>query len=156
MKRAIIKGSLLAIIFVAALMLTSMIMNQGNTDMTTEMGEATFPIVSMSLNGYRVNSLHGYAANMDSAHLRDFLQPVESDRRISVQMNTYGRDVSRIAFEVRSLDGERLVESTEVADFEEDEEGIPFDITLKDLIEYNTEYMLVFLVSHLGGEPIRY
>ena len=55
MKRAIIKGSLLAIIFVAALMLTSMIMNQGNTDMTTEMGEATFPIVSMSLNGYRVN-----------------------------------------------------------------------------------------------------
>lgn len=156
MKRAIIKGSLLGFIFVAALMLTSMIMNQGNTDMTTEMGEATFPIVSMSLNGYRVNILHGYAENMDSAHLRDFLQPVESDRKISARLDPYGREVSKIAFEVRSLDGERLVESTDVTDFEEDEEGISFDITLKDLIEYDTEYMLVFLVTPLGGEPIRY
>lgn len=156
MKRTIIKGGLLGVIFVAALMLTSMIMNQGNTDMTTEMGEATFPIVSMSLNGYRVNSLHGYAENMDSAHLRDSLQPVESDRKISVRLDTYGSEVSRIAFEVRSLDGERLVESTEVTGFEEEETDLSFDITLKDLIENDTEYMLVFLVTPQGGEPIRY
>ena len=33
--------------------------------MTAEMGEATFPVVSMSVAGYRVNDLHGYAQNMD-------------------------------------------------------------------------------------------
>ena len=114
MRRAIIKGCLLGIIFMAALMLISTIMNQGNTDMTTEMGEATFPVVSMSVSGYRVNNLRGYAQSMDCAYLRDTLQPVESDRKIAVQLDTYGRKISQVSFEVRSLDGERLVESTEV------------------------------------------
>ena len=156
MRRAIIKGCLLGIIFMAALVLISRIMNQGNTDMTTEMGEATFPIVSMSAGGYSVNDLHGYAENMDSAYLRDTLQPVESDRKIAVQMNTYGRNIAQIAFEVRSLDGERLVESTEVTDYEEEDSLISFDITLKDLIENNREYMLLFLVTPQEGGQIRY
>ena len=47
MKRAIIKGTLLGIIFMAALMLLSAVMNQGNTDMTTEMREASYPIISI-------------------------------------------------------------------------------------------------------------
>lgn len=156
MRRAIIKGCLLGIIFVAALMLISMIMNQGNTDMTTEMGEATFPVISMSVEGHRVNNLHGYAENMDCAYLRDTLQPVESDRKIAVRMDTYGTKVAHVGFEVRSLDGERLVESTEVTEYAEDDSGISFDIILKDLIEYDIEYMLVFLVTPQGREPIRY
>lgn len=156
MRRAIIKGCLLGVIFVAALMLISMIMNQGNTDMTTEMREAVYPIVSMSVNGQRVNELHGYAENMESAYLRDTLQPVEEDRKIAVSVDTYGTDLSGIAFEVRSLDGERLVESTEVTEYETEEETVSFDITLKDLIENSTEYMLVFLITPQGGETIRY
>lgn len=156
LRRAIIKGCLLGIIFMTALVLISTIMNQDNTNMTASMGDATFPVVSMSVSGYRVNNLHGYAENMDCAYLRDTLQPVESDRKIEVTLDTYGRDISQIAFEVRSLDGERLVESTEVTAFEQKEDGIRFDITLKDLIEYDTEYMLVFLVTPQGGTPIRY
>ncbi len=156
MRRAIIKGCLLGIIFMAALMLISTIMNQGNTDMTTEMGEATFPVVSMSVSGYRVNNLRGYAQSMDCAYLRDTLQPVESDRKIAVQLDTYGRKISQVSFEVRSLDGERLVESTEVTELAGEDSEIHFDITLKDLIEYDTEYMLVFLVEPEGGNTIRY
>lgn len=156
MKRAIIKGSLLGIIFAAALMLISMVMNQGNTDMTTEMGEASYPIISMSVDGYDVNSLHGYAESMDSAYLRGTLQPVGSDRKIDVHLDTYGRDIAGIAFEVRSLNGDRLVESTEVEEYEQSDTRIDFNITLKDLIEYNTEYMLVFLITPTENEPIRY
>lgn len=155
-KRAIIKGILLGMIFAAALMLISAVMNQGNTDMTTEMAEASYPIISMSAEGYRINQLHGYAESMDSAHLRDTVQPVESDRKIDVRMNTYGRDIEKIAFEVRDLSGERLVESTEVTEYEQDDEQIRFSIILKDLIEYDTEYMLVFLITPQEYTPIRY
>ena len=70
MKKAIIKGVLLGTIFAAALMLISMVMNQGNTDMTTEMGEAVYPIISLSADGHDINSLHGYADSMDCAYLR--------------------------------------------------------------------------------------
>lgn len=156
MKKAIIKGVSLGIIFVLALFIISAVMNQGNTDMTTEMGDPTFPIVSMSVKGYEVNSLHGYAESMSSAYLRDTLQPVENDRKIGVQIDTYGRKISEIAFEVRSLEGERLVESTEVTSYKQETDVITFDITLKDLVENDTEYLLVFLVTPEGSTPIRY
>lgn len=156
MKKAIIKGGILGIIFALALMILSTVMNQGNTDMTTEMGEATYPVVSMKVDGHRVNSLHGYADSMNSAYLRDTLQPVEIDRKVSVQIDTYGRKIGNIAFEVRSPDGERLVENTQVDSFEQNEDTVSFEITLKDLIENDTEYMLVFLVTPEGGESIRY
>lgn len=156
MKRAIIKGILLGMIFAAALMLISMVMNKGNTDMTTEMREASFPVISLSTEGYSVNSLHGYAENMDSAYLRDTVQPVESDRKIDVKMDTYGRDIDQIAFEVRNLNGERLVENTVVSEYVRKDGQIDFSIILKDLIEYDTEYMLVFLVTPKESETIRY
>lgn len=156
MKKAIIKGILLGVIFMAALMLISRIMNQGNTDMTTEMREASYPIVSMFTEGHRINSLHGYSASMDSAHMRDTIQPVGSDRKMEVRLNTYGKRIARIAFEVRSLNGDRLVESTEVEEYEQNDTAIDFSITLKDLIEYDTEYMLVFLITPEASEPVRY
>lgn len=156
MKRAIIKGVLLGCIFALALMILSRVMNQGNTDMTTEMGEATYPVLSMYVDAYRVGSLHGYAQAMECAYLRDNLQPIGEDRRIDVRMDTYGRGIDTIAFEVRSLDGERLVESTPVEDYQVNEDDISFSITLKDLIESDTEYMLVFLVTPQNSAPIRY
>lgn len=156
MKKAIIKGGLLGVIFAAALALISMVMNQGNTDMTTEMGEAVYPIISMSVDGYDVNSLHGYADSMDAAYLRGTLQPVGSDRKINVHLDTYGRDIAQIAFEVRSLNGDRLVENTQVEEYEQRDTQINFSITLKDLIAYDTEYMLVFLVTPTESTPIRY
>ena len=156
MKKAIIKGILLGIIFMAALTLISTIMNQGNTDMTTEMSEATYPVVSMLAEGHRVNSLHGYAESMDSAHLRDTVQPVGSDRKIDVRLSTYGTRIEHIAFEVRSINGERLVESTEVEEYEQNDTAIDFSITLKDLIELETEYMLVFMITPEECAPVRY
>ena len=156
MKRAIIKGVLLGCIFALALMILSRVMNQGNTDMTTEMGEATYPVLSMHVGAYRVGSLHGYAQSMECAYLRDNLQPVDEDRKIDVKMDTYGRGIDDIAFEVRSLDGERLVESTTVEEYETEGNEISFSITLKDLIENDTEYMLVFLVTPANSTPVRY
>lgn len=156
MKRAIIKGVLLGVIFTLALMILSTVMNQGNTDMTTEMGEATYPVVSMFVDGHRVNSLHGYTDSMKTAYIRDTLQPVENNRKVKVRIDTYGREIAEIAFEVRSPDGERLVENTQVDSYEQVEDAINFEITLKDLIENDTEYMLVFLITPQGAEPIRY
>lgn len=156
MKKAIIKGVLLGLIFAAALMLISTIMNQGNTDMTTEMADASYPIISMLTEGHRVNSLHGYSESMDTAHLRETLQPVGRDRKLDVRLNTYGNRIARIAFEVRSINGERLVESTEVDEYEQNSKAIDFSITLKDLIDFDTEYMLVFLITPEERAPIRY
>ena len=96
MKRTIIKSVILMVVFVVALFTVSSIMNQGNTDMTTEMGEATLPTLSMRLGAYEVNSLHGYTKEMETASLRDTLLPVDNDRKVVVRMNTYGITVDDI------------------------------------------------------------
>ena len=56
-------------------------------------------------------------------------------------------------FEVRSIDGERLVENTEIAEYEEDENTITAEFTIKDLIDADTEYMLVLLLKITGVRP---
>ena len=49
MKKNIIKGIYLGAVFGIALVLASTVMNKGNTDMTTEMSEASFPIVTIQI-----------------------------------------------------------------------------------------------------------
>ena len=156
MKKNIIKGIYLGAVFGIALVLASTVMNKGNTDMTTEMSEASFPIVTMQIENYQVNSLHGYAEIMDTSYLRDTLLPIGSDRKVSFSIDTYGNEIDTLAFEVRSINGTRLVESTEIEGYEQENDKISCTITLKDLINADEEYMLVLLVTPSGKETIRY
>lgn len=156
MRRTVIKSVIIAAVFAIALLVLSKIMNQGNTDMTVEMSEASYPVVSMHVEGYDINRLHGYATAMNTAYLRDSLLPVGSDRTVSVAVDTYQTEISALSFEVRSLDGSRLVESTDITDYERDGDVLNFQITLKDLIDPDTEYLLVFLITPADREPIRY
>ena len=156
MRKAIIKGIYLLVVFIAALFFISGAMNNGNTDMTTEMSEAEFPIVTMLIDEYKVNRLHGYAHSMDTRYLRDTLLPIGEDRNVSFMIDTYGKAIDTIAFEVRSINGERLVESTPIENYSEKEDIIQCKVTLKDLISTDEEYMFVLLLTPFDGDTIRY
>ncbi len=156
MKKTVIKGVYLIIIFLAALFGVSAVMNKGNTDMTVEMGEASFPVITMQLDEYQVNRLHGYAKDMDTSYLRDTLLPIGSNRNVAFTVDTYGNTIESLSFEVRSINGERLVESTEIENYEEVDGKIRCEITLKDLISAGKEYMLVIFLTPEGKESIRY
>lgn len=156
MKKTVIKGVYLIIIFLAALFGVSAVMNKGNTDMTVEMGEASFPVITMQLDEYQVNRLHGYAKDMDTSYLRDTLLPIGSNRNVAFTVDTYGNTIESLSFEVRSINGERLVESTEIENYEEVDGQIRCEITLKDLISAGKEYMLVIFLTPEGKESIRY
>lgn len=59
-------------------------------------------------------------------------------------------------FEVRSVDGERLIESTEVTDYETTAAGIFGTLTAKDLLETGKEYEMVLLLTLDTGNTARY
>ena len=124
MKKGIIKGVIVLSVFLMALITISNIMNQGNTDMTIEMAQAVYPVVSVDYNGYSLNQMHGYAQAMEVSQMRESITPLTSGRRISLRIDTYGTPVHDISFEVRSLDGGRLVENTQVEDYVQDEDQI--------------------------------
>ncbi|MCM1253116.1 MAG: hypothetical protein NC321_09865 [Clostridium sp.] len=156
MKKTILKGIYLTVVFLMALFGVGIVMNQGNTDMTMEMGQATFPIVTMQIDKYSVDRLHGYADSMSTSYVRDTLLPIGEDRKVSFNIKTYENEIADISFEVRSVNGERLVESTEIEEFEEKDGQIQCEITLKDLISANEEYMFVLFVRPKEKDTIRY
>ena len=76
MKKGIIKGVIVLSVFLMALITISNIMNQGNTDMTIEMAQAVYPVVSVDYNGYSLNQMHGYAQAMEVSQMRESITPL--------------------------------------------------------------------------------
>lgn len=156
MRKQIFKAIGFLVVFIIALNIISQIMNKGNTDLTVEMSEASFPIVSMKVSGHSVNQLHGYCKEMEANYLRDTLTPLPENRCLQVDINTFGTAISTITYEVRSLDTTRLVESTPVYNYLSQDDHISAEFNIKDLIDDNTEYILVTILGTESGKEIRY
>ena len=60
MMKKLIKAGVLLIIFVAALIVSSLVINRGSGDQIVDMGAPTLPRVWFTLNGEKVNVLTGY------------------------------------------------------------------------------------------------
>ena len=155
MKRSLIKALGFTFTFFLSLFIISKVMNQGNTDMTTEMSPASYPLIFMNIEGERVNCLHGYAQEMEGSYLRDTITVIPQGRTVRFEIDKFNADVQKISYELRSVDGERLIENGEITNKEESKESILASVTLKDLIDTQTEYNLIFLLETETNE-IRY
>ncbi len=156
MKKICIKTAVWIVTFFLSILILSSFMNQGNTDMTVEMGKATLPLVYMSQGGERINCLHGYVKEMRGSTMRDTITPLGTGRNLSITVEKLGRHIKNMSFEVRSVDGERLVEATDITQYTDEKEYIYASFTVKDLIEDNTEYNLILFLEDSDGQVIRY
>lgn len=156
MKKYIIRWSIVAVTFFVALFVISGIMNKGNTDMTAEMAEASFPVVSIKYQGNYINELHGYDDVMEVNYMRESITPLSEGRGVSIEIDCYDREIAGISYEVRSLDGERLVENTRIQEFTKEEDKINVSFGLKDLIDNNKEYVMVIILTTRENQEIRY
>ncbi len=144
------------VVFLVSVFVTSALMNKGNTDMTTEMSHATFPSVVFKADGMRYNRMKGYITDMDIYRMHDSMSPVGADRKLSIEVDSFGNVIQKISFQVRSLSDGRLIEDTEVLDYIESEDGMTADITLKDLMAYGEEYSLCIFLTTGDNKVIRY
>ena len=135
MKKNIIKITVAIVVFLIAVILSDLIMNQGNSNMTVEMGPATLPVVRI-MNGDKIlNTMYGYTRQMEGEYLKDSIFCLEQNRNVKIQIEKFDAKISNISFEVRSTDGERLVEDTSIADYQEEQKYIQAEFTIKDLID---------------------
>lgn len=155
MKKTLIKISVFVAVFFVTLIAAAKIMNKGHENITMEMSQATFPIVYMERNGSKYNSLYGYSNAMNTIFQRDVITVLGENRDTGIVIDTFGRSIEKISMEVRSIDGERLIENSEISNYKVENEEIHANIALKDLIDKDTEYMLI-LVLNVDGEEIRY
>ncbi len=155
MKNAISKGIVCLAVFILTLFVSSSIYNKGNEEMTANMTEASLPLVYVTTNGISHNYMHGLRQELNGSFFRDTITPLGDGRTLSFTIDKYGNSIDKISFEVRSIDGERLVERTSVEDYDEDAQQINATVTVKDLIENGVEYNWILMLE-TGGETVRY
>lgn len=156
MKKVVLKGLVFFLTFCISVIVISRIINKGNNDLTVDMPAATFPIIYMSTEGIAYNELHGYSKSMDTAYMRETITVLDEGRSTGFKIDTYGQKIDSIKYEVRSVDGDRLIESTTAEDYKRGTDFITGSITVKDLIDRNTEYEMIIILHTEFREEIRY
>ena len=119
MQKGAIKAVVLTVIFFVAVGVFSMMTNHVNEDLTTEMKNATLPVITLESSEQEVNELYGYRTKMNAASMRDTITPIGKDRKLPVTIQTYETSVDAISYEIRSLDGERLIANADVNSYDE-------------------------------------
>ena len=156
MKKRIIKSAVFLLAFCLTLIITGKYMNRGNQDMTMKMGEATLPIVTFLQGDIEVNELHGHTQKMSVAGMASNIVQLGENREISFQIDLYDTFLTGVSLEVRSCDGERLIEKIEFPEYEENENQILINTALKDLLEEGKEYALIVVLTDGNGRESRY
>jgi len=124
--------------------------------MTVDMESAALPVVSISFKNGNINKLHGYVQSVDLRKFRPSLTPLNGDRHLKMHIRKYGEAVSNLFYEVRSRSGDRLIEKTDIAELSESGDSIDAAITLKDLIDDDTEYFLCVGLTDSRGREVKY
>lgn len=150
MKKQIIKPIVLSVLFLAAVVFFSVITNQDNKDLTTTLAEATLPVVRFYEGDTPMNELHGYVTKMDSTAMRDTITPVDDERILPMSVATYGCKIDGIRYEIRSMDGQRLVAKSDVTDYKENGNQITTELAIQNLLTTNEEYTLI--ITLLSGK----
>ena len=155
MNRKAVKPIVLILVFLGALITFSIITNKENKDLTTTMAEATLPIMQFTYRGNVLNELHGYAQEMDVLSMRDGVMPIGTNRKMNLEILTYGQNIDNLAYEIRSLDGNRLLVEEPSAKLSGTATKKTCDITLPSLFTENEEYNMV-LTLKVGEKNIYY
>lgn len=155
MQKGTIKAAVLLIIFIIAVLVFGKLTNHTNEDLTTEMEEATLPVISLYQDGRELNELHGYATEMNAAYMRDSITPIGEDWKLPIAIQTYQTAVDTISYEIRSLDAERLIANADVSSYEEKHGKITAELQIQNLLETGEEYLLIIRLES-GDKPIYY
>ena len=156
MKKTIIRIAVCVVVFLASALIIGNIMNQGHNNMTMEMAPATLPMITMESGGVACNELHGNTVEMDVAYQKDCITLLGEGRQANFTVDTFGREITGISTEVRSIDGSRLIENSEVTGWKANGKSFSVSLTLKDLIDTNTQYSLTLILELEGEQKVYY
>ncbi|MCR5374397.1 MAG: hypothetical protein K6E39_03370, partial [Lachnospiraceae bacterium] len=155
MAKILLKAGILTGIFVISVFIMEFFSSISGEDRTAKMSEPTLPTIVLFENGQEINTLFGYTSEMNTDYMRDTITPLFNNLSLPVVINTYGADVEAINYKVRTLNGDRLVEDTDVREFSVDGAKIKVTFSIQNLLEAKVEYQLVITLT-VDGRDVYY
>ena len=156
MKKFLLRFTVFWLTFGITLVVASRVLNKDRDNLIGDMPDASLPLMNMYYGDVAYNRMVGYTVPMDIPVNRGCITILGENRRTWFGVKTFGRNVTAICAEVRSADGERLIETIDVTDYQLENDEIRGSLAPKDLIEKDQEYVLTIILELDGWEEVRY
>lgn len=115
------KAGILTTVFVLAILISSLVLNQGTSDITVGLSDPDLPRVAFEVRNQRVNALEGYVDEMDITAMRDTITPISDNGLLNMYLETGGQEIAGIRYEAYSLNGEEVYLQNAVKELSEDQ-----------------------------------
>lgn len=114
MKKGTIRIIVLSVVFIIALFVTSYFTNSQDADLTADMGTATLPTISFTVQEQPINLLAGHIEEMDIAAVRDTIVPLDAEGNVTVNIQKHGQKIEGLHYEILTVNGtETLAQKTQ-------------------------------------------
>lgn len=152
MKKILIRVGVLAFVFLAAIVISSMVMNRGVDDQVVDMGGPTLPMISFQQGDEKINALAGYVNEMDITSMRDTITPFDKNSTLEMNLEAFGNQIDAIAYRVCSLDGEKVYQEEQVKEFSDDK----VLLDLSDVVPEEERESVLEVILSVGEKKIHY
>lgn len=156
MYKRLIRIGVLIVVFFVTVFAAGYFVNREASGLTAQMAKGTLPVIRTVVEGQKMNLMRGYAQGMEPQTMRDTLTPLEEDRSLSIVIDKSDRKIKSLSYKIRTIDASNLIEDTEISDYKEAEEEIQATLQIKNLLEENTEYLLILSLHFESGETYEY
>ena len=158
MKKILQKAGILFLIFIGALVvyfISARNTMEKESTVYTSMEEPSLPVVYTKLGSKDINCLHGYMQDMGNQAARGSISVLPEDRGLNIRIEEYGNTITGIGYEIRNLSMERLIERTEVEEWNSSDGSVQAVLPIQNLLARNKTYLLILTVT-TGEKEIRY
>lgn len=151
MKKGIQKILILLLVFIAAMAAVFFFLHgdsEGEKVVYEGMSQASLPVVYAVYDGRRINRMYGYTTEMQDEYMRDDITPLPEEGGLEISVDCYADTVTGISYVLRDSASGRLLESTEIADWETSSrtdltgDVISASLPVQKLITAGQEYLL--------------
>ncbi|MBE5925973.1 MAG: hypothetical protein E7270_03325 [Lachnospiraceae bacterium] len=156
MRHLLLKFFIIILVFVGTVGLYLYFNVEREEESNSIMGEAKLPVISATVYNKESNLLYGYTQEMEAMYLRDSLTLIPEDHKLNLNIYRYNSGIMSVAFEVRSMDTNRLIEDTTVETWSVDGDKINAVLTINNMIEAGEEYLLIIKLSTEDYGEINY
>lgn len=113
----------------------------------SSMDAPEFPVVYTEFDGKEINALHGYIQDMGNQVAGESISVLPEDRKLTLHIDEYDNGITGIRYEVRNLGMDRLIERTEIDNWQEENGSLQVVLPIQNLLTQNETYLLDLTVS---------
>ena len=150
MGKLVRKAVILLIVFVLAVagyFAWSFFRHEEENTMYTSIEDADLPVAYVELFGREMNRLNGFVEDNAAGAGRGDLTVLPADRCLSVVFEAVDSRVKGIQYEVRSLDGEHLVERTTLEEWTVEDGSVRTVLPIQNLLTEGEEYRMTLAIA---------